>query len=74
MVMERDSLSKGRGFESWQRILNRHFFTYICCKKLKCLFEKTEKVNEKEARAGSFLKKELQPKVKVQLNRGGLWE
>ena len=28
MVMGGDSCSKGRGFESWLRILDGHFFTY----------------------------------------------
>ena len=30
MVMGGDSHSKGRGFESRHRILDGHFFTYIC--------------------------------------------
>ena len=30
MVMGGDSCSKGRGFESWHRILDGHFFTLIC--------------------------------------------
>ena len=30
--MGRDSLSKGRGFESRHRILDGHFFINICCK------------------------------------------
>ena len=32
VVMGGDSCSKGRGFESQHRILDRHFFTFICCK------------------------------------------
>ena len=28
------SHSECRGFESWHRILDGHFFTYFCCKKL----------------------------------------
>ena len=35
VVMGRDSRSEGRGFESRHRILDGHFFTYICCKILK---------------------------------------
>ena len=34
VVMGGDSLSEGRGFESQHRILDGHFFTYICCKNL----------------------------------------
>ena len=51
-----DSCSKGRGFESQHRILDGHFFTFICCKKcIVCL--KRPKINEKEARVDLFLKK-----------------
>ena len=32
VVEGRDSRSEGRGFESQHRILDGHFFTYICCK------------------------------------------
>ena len=32
VVMGGDSCPKGRGFESRHRILEGHFFTYICCK------------------------------------------
>ena len=32
VVMGRDSRFGGRGFKSWHRILNGHFFTYICFK------------------------------------------
>ena len=54
MVMGRDSRSEGRGFESRHRILDGHFFTYICCKNCNvCL--KRPKINEKEAGVGPFL-------------------
>ena len=33
---------QGCEFESLRRILDGHFFTLICCKRLNCLFEKTE--------------------------------
>ena len=56
LVMGRDSHSKGCGFESRHRILDGHFFTYICCKNCNvCL--KRPKINEKEAGDGHFLKK-----------------
>ena len=56
MVMGGDSRSKGRGFESRHRILDGHFFTYICCKNcIVCL--KRLKINEKEAGVGPFFKK-----------------
>ena len=45
MVMGEVSSSEGCGFESQNRILDGHFFTFICCKSL---FEKT-KLNKKEA-------------------------
>ena len=59
LVMGGDSHSKGRGFESRHCILDGHFFTYICCKNLKCLFEKTE--NERKRGRGwpVFFKKKL---------------
>ena len=42
-----DSCSNGHEFESRHRILDGHFFTFICCKN--CYpFEKT-KMNEKDA-------------------------
>ena len=53
MVMGGDSHSESRGFKSRQRILDGHFFTYICCKSLECLFEKT-KNKRKEAGVGPF--------------------
>ena len=53
VVMGRDSHSEGRGFESRHRILDGHFFTYICCKNCNvCL--KRPKINEKEAGVGQF--------------------
>ena len=42
VVMGDDSCSNGRVFESHRHILDGHFFALICCKKLYCLFEKTE--------------------------------
>ena len=53
VVMGRDSHSEVHGFESRHRILDGHFFTYICCKNCNvCL--KRPKINEKEARIGPF--------------------
>ena len=58
MVMGDDSCSKGRGFESRRRILDGHFFTFICCKNCNvCL--KRPKINEKEAGVGPILTKKL---------------
>ena len=57
VVFGDDSCSKGHGFESQRHILDRHFFTLICCKIcIVCL--KRPKINEKEAEVGPFLKKE----------------
>ena len=54
-VMGRDSRPEGRWFESWPRILDGHFFTYICCKNcIVCL--KRPKINEKEAGVGPIKK------------------
>ena len=68
MVMRRDSCSKCCGFESPHRILDAHFFTYICCKNCNvCL--KRSKINEKEAGVGPFfLKKDV--KILNILHRG----
>ena len=53
VLMGRDSRSKGHGFKSRHRILDGHFFTYICCKNcIVCL--KRPKINEKEAGVGTF--------------------
>ena len=46
VVMGRDSLSKGRGFESWYHLLDGHFFTYICCKNCNDVCLKRPKINE----------------------------
>ena len=55
VALGRGSHSEGRGFESQHRILDGHFFTYICCKNCNvCL--KRPKINEKEAGVGPFLK------------------
>ena len=32
VVMGDGSCSRGRGFESWRRLLDGHFFTFIFCK------------------------------------------
>ena len=56
VVMERDSRSKGRGFESQYCILDGHFFTNYCCKNCNvCL--KRPKINKKEAGVGPFKEK-----------------
>ena len=55
MVMGRDSRSKGCGFESRHRMLDGHFFTYICCKI--CL--EKPKINENAAGVGPFKKNYL---------------
>ena len=49
MIMGRDSRSEGCGFESWNRILNGHFFTLICCKICDDVCLKRPKINENEA-------------------------
>ena len=65
VVMGRDSGSEGRGFESRHRILDGHFFTYICSKNcIVCL--KRPKINEKESGVGPFFKKEAQCLIPTQ--------
>ena len=54
VVMGRDSLPEGRGFESWHRILDGHFFTYIRCKNCNHVCLKRPKINKKEAGVGPF--------------------
>ena len=56
MVMGRDSLSEGRGFESWHRILDGHFHIDLLLK-LYCLFEKTENKQKRGRGWPTFLKK-----------------
>ena len=57
MVMGGGSCSKGREFEYQHRILDVHFFTFICCKNCN-VFEKT-KINKKRPGLAHFLKKRL---------------
>ena len=57
MVMGGDSYPECRGFESLHRIMDGHFFTYICCKNCNDVCLKRPKINEKEAGVGPFLKK-----------------
>ena len=64
VVMGRDSRSEGRGFKSQHRILDGHFFTYICCKNCNvCL--KRPKINEKEAGIGPLLNYKFAHKVVI---------
>ena len=64
MVMGDDSCSKGRGFESRRRILDGHFFTFICCKNCKVCLKKTENKQKKEAGVGPIFKKGSDVKFK----------
>ena len=57
MVMGRDSLSEGHGFESHHRIMDGHFLAYNCCKNCYYVCLKRPNINEKEAGVGPFLKK-----------------
>ena len=57
VVMGRDSRCKGIGFESWHRVLDGHFFTYICCKNCTDVCLKRPKMNEKVAGVGPYFKK-----------------
>ena len=60
VVMGGDSCSEGRGFESQHRIQDWNFFTLICCKIVLMFAWKRQKINEKEAGDGPFLKKTMQ--------------
>ena len=68
VVMGGVSHSKGRGFKSQHRILDGHFFTYICCEKFKfCL--KRPKINKKEAGVGPFKKTNMLSLAKIAKNK-----
>ena len=57
MVIGGDSYSKGRGFKSQCRILDGHFFTFICCKNCNvCLKRKNI---QKEAEVGPYFKNKV---------------
>ena len=60
VAIGRGSHSEGCGFESQHRILDGHFFTYICCKNCNDVCLKRPKINEKEAGVGPFLQKNVQ--------------
>ena len=67
VVKGRDSCSEGCGFESRHRILDGHFFTYICCKNCNDVCLKRPKINGQGAGVGPFLKKESDRKSKRKL-------
>ena len=57
VVMDEDSCSKGRGFESWRRILDGFpYFTLICCKNCIDVCLKRPKINEKRPGLAHFLR------------------
>ena len=43
---------KGRKFESWHRIVDGHFFAYVCCKNCNVCLKRQK--NEKGAGVGPF--------------------
>ena len=53
VVIERDSYSEGRGFKSQHCILDGHFFTFVCCKKINVCLKKM-KINELTVRSPSI--------------------
>ena len=59
MVMGRDSRSEGCGFESRHRILDGHFFTYICCKNCNDVCLKRPKINKKRPGLAHFFKVDI---------------
>ena len=65
VVMGGDSRFKGCGFESRHLILYGHFFTYICCKNLSCLFEKTENKRKRGRGWPIFFKKKIKHKHNI---------
>ena len=60
VVMGGDSRSEGCVFESQCRILDGHFFTFICCKIILMFVWKRPKINEKEAGDGPLKKERSQ--------------
>ena len=67
VVMRRGSRSKGCGFESQDRMLDRHF-SHIFVIKIVMMFEKTEN-KQKKAGVGPFFKKRTQQLYKSRENR-----
>ena len=60
MVMGDDSCLKGRGFESWRRILDElTFFKLICCKNCIDVCLKRPKINEKRPGLAQFFLKKV---------------
>ena len=50
MVLGGGSCPEGREFESQHRILDGHFFTYICCKNCNDVCLKRPKINDERVR------------------------
>ena len=57
-----DSCSEDCRFKSQYRILDGHFFTFICCKNCNVCLKNT-KINEKEAGDGPFFLKSIAPRA-----------
>ena len=57
LVMGGDSCFKGCGFESRHRLLDGHFFTYICGKNCNDVCLKRPKINDKRGRDWPIFKK-----------------
>ena len=68
MVMGGGSRSKGRGFESRRRILDGHFFTFICCKNCNVCLKKTEN-KQKRGRGWPIFEQKKKEKKKKKKNR-----
>ena len=56
MIIGGDSRSRGRGFESWHRILDGHFFTYLYCCKICNVWLKRPKINDKRGQVWPIFK------------------
>ena len=54
-----DSYSKVYGFNSQHRILDGHFFTYICCKNCNDVCLKRPKINDKRSGVCPFKKRKF---------------
>ena len=68
MVMGGDSCLESCGFKSRHRILDGHFFTYICCKNCNDVCLKEPKINYKRGPGWPIFKRNEKTKI-VQSDR-----
>ena len=67
MVIGGDSRSRGRGFESWHRILDGHFFSYLYCCKICNVWLKRPKIKDKRGTGWAIFEDNFRRSVVAQL-------